>query len=167
MPPPEPQNRPGAWCLFRSDGQPLAVSLASVYEVFLADRLTRLPLAPPRVVGLCSSRRDIIPVLRDPDHVTEPPHVAADSHVKALVLVLRSEMGRWGLRLDSQDVVVLDATAEVYPHGKYGPAAIVHDGVEFTVIDADENWKEIQDSMREWFAPRQHGGGQGPATKSA
>ncbi len=66
-------NARRAWYLFRSEGVPFAVGLEAVAEVVEADRPVRLPLCPPRVLGLCTVRRDVVPVVRLAGHREAEP----------------------------------------------------------------------------------------------
>src|SRR5438874_1226602 len=68
-PPPQP---PRAWCLFRCGRATLAVGLEAVAEVVEVERLVVLPHSPPRVLGLCALRREVIPVIGLVDPGDEP-----------------------------------------------------------------------------------------------
>ena len=52
------------FCLFRGDGRPMAISVESVAEVLETDTLIRLAWSPPQVVGMCSYRREVVPVVK-------------------------------------------------------------------------------------------------------
>ena len=97
-----------SWCLFSSGAQRFAVRLGNVAEVTLVDRFVRLPLAHPRVVGLCTIRRDVIPVFRQ-EAQSESTAVVPSAlfEPQALVLVLQTEWGKWGHLIESQDVSVV------------------------------------------------------------
>ena len=66
-------------------GEGLAVRLESVAEVIWVERLTRFPLAPPQVLGLCTLRRDVIPVVLL-DDVARSLRQAPDGKLVVLVL---------------------------------------------------------------------------------
>ena len=60
-----------SWCLVRIDARPFAVALGAVVEIVEAEELVRLPLCSPQVLGLCTYRRDLLPVIalgEDPRH---------------------------------------------------------------------------------------------------
>ena len=82
-----------AWCLFRSGARPYAVRLDAVAEIVDADGLVRLPLSPPRVLGLFTLRRDVVPVLRMAEGQDDDP---GGPDTKLVVLILRTEGGRLG-----------------------------------------------------------------------
>ena len=52
-----------AWCLVWIDARPCAVALHAVAEIVEAEELVPLALCSPRVLGLCTYRHDILPVI--------------------------------------------------------------------------------------------------------
>src|SRR4051794_33237649 len=83
-----------SWCFFKSDSRPFAISVEAVAEVVEADRLVRLSLCPPQILGLCNVRRDIVPVLALTARAGDDGH---DTENRAVVLILRSDQGAWGI----------------------------------------------------------------------
>jgi purine-binding chemotaxis protein CheW len=135
-----------AWCLFRSDGSPFAVGLEAVTEVVEADRTVRLPLSPPRVLGLCAVRRDVVPVVRLSGHGEERP----DESVRRInVLILRTAHGSWGVRVDQEGTVVAEAALDDSDAGPDArPAAILgsirREGTTYTVVDPELAWRDVR-----------------------
>jgi hypothetical protein len=99
--PPETQALP-AWCLFRIDSRPYTVGLESVAEVVEAEGLVRLPLGSHRVLGLCTFRRDVVPVIAL-DPAAGPASDLARSDPRPLVLILR---------IDRSGTIVAEARLE-------------------------------------------------------
>src|SRR5271154_934231 len=96
-------NAAHSWCLVRIDAQPFAVALSAVVEIVEAEELVRLPLCSPQVLGLCTYRRDLLPVIAlGQDRDTAP----APGEGRPVVLILRSEHGTWGIKID-RDVVIV------------------------------------------------------------
>ncbi len=102
-----------SWCFFRSEAYPFAVELEVVAEVVQADRLIRLAHCPPQILGMCTVRRDVIPVLTlNPGAASTEP--APETPV--VVLVIRSDQGMWGIRIDREGTAVGDGVlSDTYP----------------------------------------------------
>src|SRR3954465_10076815 len=107
-----------AWCLVRIDAQPFAVALNAVAEIVEAEELVRLVLCSPRVLGLCTYRRDLFPVIA----FSEAPS-AAPAPVKGrpLVMILRSEHGTWGIQIDRGGAVVAEGPLDDRGAANAGP----------------------------------------------
>jgi chemotaxis signal transduction protein len=142
------------WCLFKSDSRPFAVGLDAVAEVVEADRLVRLSLCPPQVLGLCTVRRDIVPVLS-----LTPPAAGGEREPegKTIVLILRSDEGVWGIRADREGTAVAD--------GRFEPAGSLADDAEgaaivgtlkrgdhaHAVIDPGQTWRNVREHVEAWY----------------
>jgi len=110
-----------AWCTFRLAGATYAVNLERVQEVLRPLPMTRLPLAPPAIVGLIHLRGRILPVVdpRVPLGIADAATVSA-AHSGGFVVVRAAE-GPVALLVDAiGDVRRRDAAA---PPSSLDPAA--------------------------------------------
>src|SRR5438874_2320734 len=107
---PERPIRP--WCLFRSGPIGYAIGLESVAEVIEVERLVRLPHCPPRVLGLCVLRRELIPVIGLNEPAAGPASTPAPAPARALVLILRTARGTWAIRINSEGTVVAEESLD-------------------------------------------------------
>jgi purine-binding chemotaxis protein CheW len=145
-----------AWCLFRSEGSPFAVRLESVAEVVEVDRTVRFPLCPPRVLGLCAVRRDVVPVVRLVGHGDGQP---GEARKRLNVLILRTAHGAWGVRIDKEGTFVAEATLDdpetETPPGA-GPPAILgsirREGTTYDVIDPELAWRDVRADIEEHYS---------------
>ena len=55
-------------CVFTVGAEPFAFVVRRVREVVLLDRLTKVPAAPPQVVGVANLRGDVLPIV-DPERL--------------------------------------------------------------------------------------------------
>ena len=145
-----------AWCLFNSNTRPFAVRLESVAEVVQVDRLVRLPLAPPRLVGLYALRRSVIPVFRIDGGISDADQ---SSIGKSIVLVLRSTQGTLGFLIDREGVEIHEeepspSENEPVPHAE---REVHRGGVPHSVIDSEAAWQELDGSISAWYADRKAG----------
>jgi len=98
------------WCLFRSESARFAVPLEAVVEIVAIDSLVALPLGPPCLLGLCTFRREVIPVVRlRRDSLAERESPAT----KSAILVLRTEKGSWAFKIERDGVVVSEGTTDL------------------------------------------------------
>ena len=152
------RTRP-AWCLFQSGARPYAVRLDAVAEIVDADGLIRLPMGPPRVLGLFTLRRDVVPVLRMAEGQDGDP---GGPDTKLVVLILRTEGGVWGIRVDRGTTVGVEETLidpDAPPPsgvGPEGPRTIVRGGTAFAVVDPESAWREVRATIEGSYRP--HGG---------
>lgn len=145
---PRAGNRPRPWCCFRSGARSYAVDLKSVVEVIETDRLVRLPQSPRVVVGLCAFRRDVIPVVR----LTSGEDDKNDGQARVDILILKTEQGFWGLRIDrSGTVVTEDTLQEDASLGAHEPAlapvllgTLQRGDVACGVIDPESTWQRLR-----------------------
>ena len=157
--PPEALTR-RAWCLFQSGARPYAVRLDAVAEIVDADGLVRLPLSPPRVLGLFTLRRDVVPVLRMTEGQDED---SGGTDTRLVVLILRTEGGVWGIRVDRDTTVGVEESF-VDPGGPLsaeggpeGPGTIVRGGTTFAVIDPESAWREVRATIERWYGSHRGG----------
>ena len=116
---------PKQWfCLFRGDAGPMAVPVESVAEVLETDTLVPLAWSPPQVVGMCSYHREVVPVVKLgplPHDVGEEVPSGQDQTAaidtagamagnagpaRCVVLILKTEHVRWGIRVDSENTIM-------------------------------------------------------------
>jgi chemotaxis signal transduction protein len=145
---------PPPWCLFRSDSRPFAIGLEAVAEVVQADRLIRLAHCPPQVLGLCTVRRDIVPVLSlNPSVLGE----ATNPEAPLVVLIVRSDQGPWGIRIDREGTAVSEGKLDASSGGEptVGGAEIVglvrRGDLAHAVIDPDRTWRNVRESVDAWY----------------
>ena len=161
-----------AWCLFQSGARAYAVRLDAVAEIVDSDGLVRLPLSPPRVLGLFTLRRDVVPVFRMAEGRDED---SGGPDTRRVVLILRTEGGVWGVRVDRGTTVGVEETLVDHDgprpaeDGLEGPRAIVRGGTTFAVVDPESAWQEVRATIEGWYgadcgrsAAPSHGGAEGP-----
>lgn len=148
--------RAQAWCLVRIDERPFAVALNAVAEIVEAEALVRLALCPPRVLGLCAYRRDLLPVIALFDRPTAPrPPGKGDE--RALILILHGAHGSWGIRIDRGGADVAEGTLEergAIPDGDRGPiiiGSITRAGTTHAVIDTEATWRNVRHELDLWY----------------
>jgi chemotaxis signal transduction protein len=144
-------NQPMAWCLFTSQSRPFAVQLDSVSEVVRVDRLVRLPLSPARLVGLCTLRRDVIPVFRPFSDQSETPGSSEEktSEEKTIVLILRVARGNWGFLIDPGGVQIHQCLPEEIVRFEIGEHSkrMIQAGSLYSILDPEETWQELPTSV--------------------
>jgi CheW-like domain len=155
-------RRSHAWCLFWSLSRPYAVRLDCVSEVVSVDRLVRLPLGPPELMGLCTIRRDVIPVVGLVDG--RPAAVASVAGTTA-VLILQAGQGTWGIGISREGIAVVDESAEggddvrIEPADLPGRESGIHKGDTFyAVIHPELAWSSVRTAVERWygrFSPRE------------
>jgi purine-binding chemotaxis protein CheW len=143
-----------SWCFFKSDSRPFAIGVEAVAEVVEADRLVRLSLCPPQILGLCNVRRDIVPVLSLTSHVADD---GPDADNQTVVLIVHSDQGGWGIRIDREGTAVADGVLdEAYEpgQGRQGPAIVGtlrRGGVDYEVIDPTRTWRNVRENVEAWY----------------
>ena len=149
------------WCLFQSGASAYAVRLETVAEVVEVERLVRVPLAPPRIVGLCTLRRDVIPVVELGESAIEP---SADLFcTKTIVLMLRTTRGIWGVRVNAEGTMVTEENMDEFDTAENSPArpkgtrlATLRKGtVLYNVIDPETTWQDVRGSVESWYQVNQ------------
>jgi purine-binding chemotaxis protein CheW len=153
---PSSLDRPGrAWFLFRGGAGAYAVPLESVLEVVEVEGLVSLPHSPPQVLGLCTLRRELIPVVA-PDVCEWSAHTGSS---RITVVILKTSRGRWGFRVspegtmvvreDMEEIAAPEATREGSDLGIAGKVRV--DGQVYAAIDPDETWNRIRDRVEAWY----------------
>ncbi len=148
-----PVVRPArTWCCFRSGTRYFAVDLKSVVEVIETDVLVRLPQSPKCILGLCTFRRDVIPVVRLAEELPEEPRQG-----RRVVLILRTEHGTWGVDIDRSGTLVTESSLlESRDKNDDGITAVVigdvHKGETISsVIDAEATWHRLRSAIEREF----------------
>jgi chemotaxis signal transduction protein len=155
---PAPSGSTRPWCFFQSGMAAYAIAVEAVAEVVEVERLVRLPHSPPRVLGLCTLRREVIPVigLDRSSPASESPGVCS----KVTVLILKSGRGRWAFRVNPEGTVVakeaLDdppaATAHANAPGLAITGTIRRAEMVYAVIDPDATWKNVRKEVEDWYS---------------
>ena len=151
-------ERPSAWCLFESSSRHWAVPLESVAEIIAVDRLVRMPLCPPDLLGLCTVRREAIPVFWPVHDEASPGHLTP-SHV---VLILRVAQGLWGMPIIREGTIVLEDEPGIVPTSPDPSAArpsdspddssaILRGKVRYKILDPETAWHEARRSIERWY----------------
>lgn len=141
------------WCLFQSGPRSYAIGLESVAEVVEVERLVRLPHSPPRLIGMCTLRREVMPVISL--GASEQPSPAG----KHVVLILQTGRGPWALEVSSEGTTVAEEPLEG-PPPEGGPEALatvflgtVRRGETcYAVIDPDATWQGVRAEVERWYA---------------
>jgi chemotaxis signal transduction protein len=153
---PSPLDRPGrAWFLFRGEAGTYAVALESVVEVVEVDGLVSLPHSPPQVLGLCTLRRELIPVVA-PDVCVWSANTGPS---RITVVILKTSRGRWGFRVspggtmvvreEMEEVAALESARDGSDLGIAGK--VRWDGQVYAVIDPDATWNRIRERVEAWY----------------
>jgi chemotaxis signal transduction protein len=149
-------NRPTRpWCLFHCGSASYAFGLESVAEAVEVECLVRLPQSPPRVLGMCTLRREVVPVIGLDRHDGELSlHDAAMS--KVLVLILRSARGTWAVRINAEGTVVAEEPLEeTAPAGDCDGLAFLgtvrRGDAGYAIIDPETTWRNVRQSVENWY----------------
>lgn len=135
----------GHLCLFTCGTRRFALPVAALEGMIEPGPLVRLPLAPARVLGLCSHRRQVLPVFRFDEEGAAGGPLA--------VLLVRTDQGNWGIRADRQGVALIDG--RVVSGGVEGPGAtgtVLHEGRTHTYIDPERAWQALRGEVEREYA---------------
>jgi hypothetical protein len=157
---PTPDGPARPWCLFRCGSEAFAIALESVAEIVEVERLVGLPHSPPGVLGLCTLRREVVPVIA----LGGPwPDDATAEGAVTLVLILKAAAGLWALRVSAEGTAVAEEPLEVA--GMVGPTSGARGGVQasflgtvrrgdsdYAVIDPEVTWRGVRESIDQWHA---------------
>jgi chemotaxis signal transduction protein len=165
---------PKQWfCFFRGDAGPMAISVESVAEVLQTNTLIRLAWSPPQVVGMCSYHREVVPVVKlgplprdvgeevltGPDQSvaidTDGEMVSIDEPTRCVVLILKSEHGAWGIRVDSENTIMSRESPEchlprMYANGPVLIGIVRLAGTCYGIVDAEATWRGLRSAICEW-----------------
>lgn len=147
-----PPTRP--WCCFRSGARTYAVDLKAVVEVIETEELVRLPRSPAVILGLCTFRRDVVPVVR----LSDKADGEAGGHGRINVLILRTEQGLWGLRIDRSGTAVTEDVLHEEPVSTGGESlapvllGVLRRGETVSaVIDPEPTWQRLRAAIERDF----------------
>jgi len=125
-------------------------------EVVECERLVRLPHSPPRVLGLCTLRRELLPVIgleRD----DEPGSDRATG--KRLLLVLRTSRGTWAVPVAGEGTAVAQgAIDDPCPAPDTGAPWLTFLGTVrrgetvHAAIDLEATWSRVRDGVETYYA---------------
>lgn len=142
------------WCLFTDGGRGFTVPLSAVREVVAVDRLLRVPLSPPGIVGMFLSRRDLIPVAR----AGGPPPTTREG---VTVLVLQTGDAVWGLMADPGTTRVEKEPPEDSgpgpgdaddPRGAPGASGWhARGGTLYTALDPGRAWLSVRNMITDFY----------------
>jgi chemotaxis signal transduction protein len=165
---------PKQWfCLFRGDAGPMAVSLEFVAEILETDTLVRLPWSPPQVVGLCSHHREVVPVVAlrplDRDAGDDPTsadaqaapagrdteRVRCDDPSRRVVLILKTEHGAWGARVEAGNPIMSRESASYNsPRESTSGAVLIgvirHEAISYRILDPEATWRRVRSEVGRW-----------------
>jgi chemotaxis signal transduction protein len=151
-----PTRRP--WCLFQSGTRTYAVALEAVAEVVEVERLVCLPQSPPQVLGLCTLRREVIPVIELDRSARDGKTPGAGSRLT--VLVLKTGRGRWAIQVNSEGTTVAEEELGDPPLATApadGPSLGISGTVRrgdavYSVIDPEATWKFVRHRVEDWYS---------------
>jgi chemotaxis signal transduction protein len=161
------------FCLFRGDAGPMAVSVESVAEVLEIDTLVRMAWSPPNVAGMCSYHREVVPVVKlgplprdvgddllcgqDQTVVkdTAGENSGADELARCVVLILRTEHGAWGIRVDSENTVMSREPPEYHAPRLHASGLVLIGivrlaGTCYGIVDAEATWRGLRSAIADW-----------------
>jgi chemotaxis signal transduction protein len=144
-----------------------------VAEVIETDKLVRLAWSPPRVVGLCSYRQEVIPVVAlgalACDGRVELPAggkqagtrrvswapAGIDQPTRFVVLIVKTEHGIWGIRVGSENVIMSQQPVDqdVRRMNADGPVfvgTVQHEGSCYEILDAEATWHGLRSAVGRW-----------------
>jgi chemotaxis signal transduction protein len=129
--------------------------LDAVVEVMHVERLVRLPLPPPSILGLAPLRRDLVPVVDLAPSVGDSPAPWTVS----CVLVVATNKELWGIAIDQGRTQVEKGDPEQFGRiPESAPEALTPGGglwhrrgeTRFTVIDPDAAWGHLRGAIKAW-----------------
>src|SRR5262249_54080657 len=142
------------WCLFQIDGRSLAIALSAVAEVIEAEQLVHLPLCSDQVLGVCTYRRDLLPVIA----LGRAPASAAGSAAgRPVVLILRGEHASWGVQIDRGMASVAQGPLDepgalaAGPDGGVVSGTITRGDTTHLVLDAEATWRRVREAVEGWY----------------
>jgi purine-binding chemotaxis protein CheW len=137
------------------------VAIENVAQVLELDSLVRTALCPPGIVGLCPYHRQVVPVAALPgDQSAWKPDArenrASDKSVGETVLIMQTEYGAWGLRIDRGGTVITAASPSRHEpvqraDGTVTVGVVRHGGADHELLDAAATWRGLRDMVGNWY----------------
>jgi chemotaxis signal transduction protein len=145
------------YCLFRCKSRRYAVAVDRVACVMESPRLVGLPLCPSRMVGLCSYRREVVPVLDLGSEPASGSSHAVSASAEESVLLIHSTSGTWGIRVDRSRTRIAGARLSCHETaggdgGVVTTGLVRHEGSEHALIDVDSTWESIRSEVLRRYA---------------
>ncbi|MFO0956210.1 MAG: chemotaxis protein CheW [Isosphaeraceae bacterium] len=141
-----PQDSP--LCLFTRGSRGFGIPIGAVGGVIEPESLVPMPFSPPRLVGLCPHRRQVLPVFRLDE--------AAPTPAGSVVILIRSDQGLWGIQADRDGIAVVinPSRGEGSTRAPGGIATARHDGRTFDVIDPEACWTALRGEVQDHYHDR-------------
>jgi chemotaxis signal transduction protein len=149
-------------CLFRCAPRSYAVPVASVAGVIDVASLVRIGLCPPRIVGLCPYRREVIPVVdfgvQERSQVQAAgERASAATAPEVSVLIVQIAQGSLGIRVDrSRTRISAERVSRHEPteseEGVTSVGVVRHDGAEHSLIDVEATWERLRADVSRRYA---------------
>ncbi|GAC1473039.1 MAG: hypothetical protein NVSMB9_21010 [Isosphaeraceae bacterium] len=141
-----------SWCLFHCGKMAYAIDLEAVAEVVEIERLVKLPRSPSCLLGLCSLRREVIPVFALAENEHNSSGIPAEPASRSLVLILRTLHGTWGIRIDAEGTAVVKEERREFATTSDDSVTALQGTVQkgdvlHAVIDAETTWKHMKQSV--------------------
>jgi purine-binding chemotaxis protein CheW len=165
-----------SFCLFHGDAGPMAVSVESVAAVLETEFLVPLVWSPPQVLGLCSYRREVVPVISlgpaesgaGADRasrfgscpaagiVTSAGKASGEEKTRCVVLILRTEHDAWGLRVDDRGTSISRECPDFQPprldaHGATLIGVLPRETTRYAILDAEATWCGLRSAVARWY----------------
>jgi chemotaxis signal transduction protein len=149
----------------------MAISVECVAEILATDTLARLPWSPPQVVGMCSYHREAVPVVklgplpREDTHILpvglerdvaiETARVQVASDERCVVLILKTEHGTWGIRVDSGNTTLSRESPEHHAPRTYANGPVLIGVVRipagcYEILDTEATWRGLRSAIAQW-----------------
>jgi len=150
-----------SFCLVRCESRPLAVAVENVAKVLELDSLVKISQCPPQIAGLCPYHRQVVPVATLPGSSSPAMPDAQPSRpsVKAAgesVLILQTDQGVWGLRIDQGGTIITAARPSRHEpveetDGSVTVGLIRHGGTDHALLDASATWRGLRNLVVNWY----------------
>lgn len=144
-----------SFCLVRCESRPLAVAVENVAEVLELDSLVRISLCPSVIAGLCPYHRQVVPVAALPGDsspwMPEAPESRPSGKAdRQSVLILQTEQGVWGLKIDQGGTIIAAASPSRHEpvkgdDGTVTVGVVRHGGTDHALLDAAATWRGLRD----------------------
>ena len=162
-----------SFCLVSCQTKPLAVAVENVAEVLELDSFVRISLCPPAIAGLCPYHGQVVPVAALSGDLAPPTEKVPQSRgsgkaVRESVLILQTEQGLWGLRVDRGGTIVIAARPSRHEpvmdaDGSVTVGLIRHAGSDHALLDAAATWRALREMVVHGYVKIRETAGARPA----